>query len=54
MLTLLHYLPWLLLAGFVALVLVLFTGDSRKTDYRRIPRERHYQWNDNSAHRDRH
>ena len=53
MFTLLHYLPYVLGAGFIALLIIVFSGEERKTDYRRVPRERYYQWNDNSAHRDR-
>ncbi len=53
MLTFLHYLPYLIAAVLIAFLAVLFSGDGgRRTDYRRVPRERHYQWNDNSAHRD--
>ena len=53
MMTFLHYLPYLLAACLIAFILILFSGDSnRRTDYRRTPRERHYQWNDSSAHRD--
>ena len=54
MLTFLHYLPYILAAGIIGFVALIFSGDSdRRTDYRGVPRERHYQWNDNSAHRDR-
>lgn len=52
MLTLLHYLSYVLGASFIVLILMAFTGENRKTDYRRVPRERYYQWNDNSAQRD--
>ena len=53
MLTLIHYLPYIIAAGLIALLLIVFSGDGSKTDYRRAPRQQHYQWNDNSAHRDR-
>jgi hypothetical protein len=53
MLTLIHYLPYLAVFALIAFFLVLFSGDERKTDYRRAPRQQHYQWNDNTAHRDR-
>jgi hypothetical protein len=53
MLTLFHYLPYVLIIGLIALLLIVFSGDNRRTDYRRVPRERYYQWNDHSAHRDR-
>ena len=53
MMTFLHYLPYILGVGLITFIIVVFSGGSdRRTDYRRIPRERHYQWNDNSAHRD--
>jgi len=53
MMTFLHYLPYLLIAGLITCILVIFSGGSdRREDHRRIPREPHYQWNDNSAHRD--
>ena len=53
MLTFLHYLPYVLVAGLIAFVVAVLSSDSdRKTDYRRLPRQKYYQWNDNSAHRD--
>lgn len=53
MLTLMQYLPYALVAAMIAVLLLVFFGVSgRKPDYRRVARERHYQWNDNSAHRD--
>jgi hypothetical protein len=53
MLTLFHYLPYVLVVGLLAFIIIMFSSDNdRKTDYRRLPRERHYQWNDHSAHRD--
>jgi len=54
MMTFLHYLPYLLFAGLIAFIFAIFSGDNdHRTDYRRAPRQKHYQWNDNSAHRDR-
>ena len=53
MVTLFHYLPYVLIASFIALLIIVFSGERPRTDYRRVPRERYYQWNDNSAHRDR-
>jgi hypothetical protein len=52
MMTLIHYLPYLLIAGLIALGLIVFSGENRKTDYRRVPRERYYHWNDHSSRRD--
>ncbi len=53
MLALLQYLPYLLVAGLIGLILMIFSGGGeRRTDYRRAPRQQYYRWNDKSAHRD--
>ena len=53
MLTLLQYLPYLLVAGLVCFILMIVAGGGeRRTDYRRAPRQQYYRWNDKSAHRD--
>ena len=52
MLTLLSYLSYMLAACFIALIVIAFTGERPRTDYKRVPRERYYRWNDKSAHRD--
>ena len=54
MLALMHYLPYLLLAGLIGFFVLIFSGGGdRKTDYRRLPRQQYYRWNDNGAHRER-
>jgi hypothetical protein len=52
MLTLIHYLPYMLVTCFIVLIVIAFTGQRPRTDYRRVPRQQHYRWNDKSAHRD--
>ena len=54
MLTLLHYLPHILISGLVVLTLIVMFGDDGRK--KRVPPERlrhlHYKWNDHNAHRD--
>ncbi len=54
MLTLLHYLPHILLSSLTLLALVVLFGDDgrKKRAYPERVRQQHYMWDDRSAHRD--
>ena len=54
MLTILHYLPYIIFTGLAVLALVaLFSDDGRKKRlYPQRIRQQHYVWNDNHPRRD--
>jgi hypothetical protein len=54
MVTVFHYLPYILGAGLAALVVfsIFEGGGSRKASRPRRARRAYYRWDDSSAHRD--
>lgn len=52
MLTLLTYLPYVLVAGLIFFIVMIFAGQGQqRRDYRRVVRPQPYRWTDESAPR---